>query len=648
MNDQHQSAPILPSTVASASQQSIVVVLGMHRSGTSLLANLLHVLGVDLGDNLLPADGGNEAGYWEQNEIFQTQDELLKCLGRSWSSPTGTVPFPDAWCRLPEVAPFKSRLISILRKEIGQARGLWGFKDPRTSRLLPLWSEIFAELGLEPLYLLAIREPASVVESVARRDEIPRSRAELLWLLHNLDAVRDAGEQLRLVIDYDRWFTEPHEQAHAVVNALGFSWPSNEEELLASVRQQIRPNLRHHRAPSLISLPFVSETYHLLQQAAATGQIPASLRQLDTEARRAMALLEPWASVVADQTRPVSGSQFSFVDNYAGGRLEPLSETGQAAVWDVKVGGNSHRSFFLHPPARLRFSVSDGRRARMTFATAMHPDAWDKPDASGCEFTVLVDGVVCYRISLDPANVPSDRRWHECVLDIPENSTNTHEVLFETNGLDSSLTYCWAMWREPRMLWEDGLPEQVPVKPRAPRMIAEPQANPFDARLQAPLYAKTARQVYDLLLNHSAGKLLKGKPDQTAIWEAKLDGGTDKAIFLLPPAELMFEVPTGARGSFLTAVAIHPDAWDKLDAGGCEFHLRIDGRLVFVLALDPTHLAGDRHWHVIQLEVPENASGNHQITLETRAIGSPQSFRWALWRAPQFKWLDTKEGETPK
>src|SRR5215510_8648831 len=69
---------------ASARKRPIVVVLGMHRSGTSLLANLLTALGVDLGGNLLPADANNQAGYWEQQEIYHTQDALLEQLSGNW------------------------------------------------------------------------------------------------------------------------------------------------------------------------------------------------------------------------------------------------------------------------------------------------------------------------------------------------------------------------------------------------------------------------------------------------------------------------------------------------------------------------------------------------------------------------------------
>jgi hypothetical protein len=147
-----------------------------------------------------------------------------------------------------------------------------------------------------------------------------------------------------------------------------------------------------------------------------------------------------------------------------------------------------------------------------------------------------------------------------------------------------------------------------------------------------------ARQQFSLLAHFADAKLVRGKPDQAAIWDATVDGVSSKSIYLHASAEMVFTIPTGAKGQFATAVGLHPDAWTKPGGGGCEFHLRIDGRAACVVALDPVHLPADRHWHEINLDVPESATGTHTLTLETRAIGPSADFRWALWREPKFSW----------
>lgn len=153
-----------------------------------------------------------------------------------------------------------------------------------------------------------------------------------------------------------------------------------------------------------------------------------------------------------------------------------------------------------------------------------------------------------------------------------------------------------------------------------------------------PGAATEGREAYLFLPHVGDARLVQGGPDQVAVWDASIDGLHARAIWLHPPAVLTFTLPTGARGRFLTAVAIHPDAWDRPNGGGCEFHLKVDGRLVFVVALDPAHLPGDRHWHELNLDLPESPQGPHQITLETRGMGGSTECRWALWRAPRFTW----------
>ena len=123
-------------------RRRIVVLLGMHRAGTSVTMNVLNALGVPLSDDLMPPTNFNAKGYFESLEISKVHDEILKLFGMLWSSSTITHPLPANWWRLPQVAPFKAQLTQIVSREFDKAGSLWGFKDPRTARLLPLWLEI--------------------------------------------------------------------------------------------------------------------------------------------------------------------------------------------------------------------------------------------------------------------------------------------------------------------------------------------------------------------------------------------------------------------------------------------------------------------------------------------------------------------------
>jgi hypothetical protein len=508
-------------------KQRIIVVLGMHRSGTSLLANLLSVLGVNLGGDLLPGDASNEMGYWENESIYRTQDALLNHLAKDWGDCGLGYPFAIDWERLPELRSYKEELVSIVRAEITGAKGIWGFKDPRTCRLLPMWKEIFAELDLEPLYLLAVRDPAVVAESLVKRDGLDPLHSELLWLLHNLDAIRDVGEDLRIVVDYDRWFTAPREQARAVAKALDLGWPADDSDLIARLTGTVRPDLRHSKARRLCSLPFVAKTYAALKQAAATGQAPDEFVRI--ELRRASECL--------------------------------------CAALELSAGSGKIALALGHAEAGM--GNLEAAVAAYTRATRLQPRFASAHASRGSALQLL-------------------GRSTEAL-----NSANQALSIDPTDAV-------------------------------ALKVVAGIQLNP--------------EPTFECLKHIEQARLAKGNAQQLAAWDVTVAGNTFKTIFLQPPVEVVFDVPTGALGWLTTAVMLHPDVWDKPEAGGCEFHIRVDGRLDFVIALDPVNLPSDRRWHEINLHIPETSHDRHQIHFETRAVGKSNDFRWALWRAPRFTW----------
>jgi O-antigen biosynthesis protein len=78
----------------------------MHRSGTSALTRVLNLLGVDLGEHLMPAAAGNnDMGFWEHAEIVGLHDQVLAALDRRWSDPR---PLPANWSSRPEMEPFRA------------------------------------------------------------------------------------------------------------------------------------------------------------------------------------------------------------------------------------------------------------------------------------------------------------------------------------------------------------------------------------------------------------------------------------------------------------------------------------------------------------------------------------------------------------
>jgi hypothetical protein len=265
----------------------------MHRSGTSILARMAHeLIGVGLGNQLLQADKWNADGYWEDTRILDAHEKILRLIGREVMSPDATRPYPAEWWRAADLRFLKCQLADTVREELDRHHGLWGFKDPRTARLLPLWRDIFTELDVTPRYLLTVRDPRAVSASLARRNGFSAARSQLQWLFHYLDAVHYTGGRLSLVADYDRWFSDPQGQAHALIRACRAIHASQDSldlpEALTTIQRIVKRRLRHHDSRQTeIALPFIEKGHTLLTHAARTGHIPAALCTLEAQARAA-------------------------------------------------------------------------------------------------------------------------------------------------------------------------------------------------------------------------------------------------------------------------------------------------------------------------------------------------------------------------
>jgi hypothetical protein len=263
------------------SKRQVVVVLGMPRSGTSLLANLIQVMGVNLGNNLVKANEDNPEGYWENEDISRMQKEFIELGIKVGGADRSLLAVPPGYWDRPEFDESKRQLRDLVAQQIAQSPGLWGFKDSRTTRILPIWKEVFEELGLEPTYLLALRNPLAVAASMAKLWETSPGLAQLMWLTHNVDDLAGTGRQLRLVVDYDRWFTHPNEQLAALASALGLEATAAGSGVLAAALGRVKPGLRHNQGDLSECLPWVAEMYALLQAAAVDGKLSPRLAEIE-------------------------------------------------------------------------------------------------------------------------------------------------------------------------------------------------------------------------------------------------------------------------------------------------------------------------------------------------------------------------------
>jgi hypothetical protein len=179
-----------------------VVVLGMHRSGTSAVTRVLNMMGLWVGppDAFPPADEGNPTGYWEYREVWALNEAVLGALGATWC----TVDRLD----LERLGPLaRAHFEQRARHAVDTLSrgGSWVIKDPRLCVLFPLWRAVLDR----PLCVLIHRDPLAVALSLYERDGLPLLQGVALWELYNRRALAASQGLPRLLVSYRELVRDP-------------------------------------------------------------------------------------------------------------------------------------------------------------------------------------------------------------------------------------------------------------------------------------------------------------------------------------------------------------------------------------------------------------------------------------------------------
>lgn len=237
--------------------RTAILVLGMHRSGTSALTGMLARLGVTMPRTLMPADDHNSLGYWESSAFCDFHDRLLASAGTSW----------DSWSRVDMSAidaatleRYGHEFDALLSQEFAGAE-LFAIKDPRVCRLVPFWQQSLARAGVTSVPLLVWRDPSEVANSLAARDRIVTEHALLLWLRHVLDAERATRGRPRLLVRYEDLLTDWRGLARHATGTLGLVWPRCLESVSPEIDSFLQSSLRHHATVSsrLVASPQLTQ-----------------------------------------------------------------------------------------------------------------------------------------------------------------------------------------------------------------------------------------------------------------------------------------------------------------------------------------------------------------------------------------------------
>jgi hypothetical protein len=212
----------------------------------------------------------NPRGHWERWEIVEFHDRILGLFNRDYSGRLHDFTLPVAWWADPRVAQIRHEIIAFLEQRMGD--GYFGFKDPRTVRLMPVWHQIFNELRLSPKLVLCLRNPAQIGRSLNARDGLDREIGEYRWLVHMIDFFRYTTKVDFCTVEYEDWFSNPESNIDKLRKFVDLPWQQSEADLGLVLSGIINPAARHddfaHREASQ---PLVRTLYKLASRAGQDG-----------------------------------------------------------------------------------------------------------------------------------------------------------------------------------------------------------------------------------------------------------------------------------------------------------------------------------------------------------------------------------------
>ncbi len=253
-------------------KKRIIAVIGVQRSGTSAITRGLQVLGVNLGEfygqDVVGPD--NEKGYFEDFEISFLDISMLNSIGYTWDNPVLPI-FDDNTKQI--LSSFYPIAANILQRRF-ESTDLFGFKDPLIVRLLPLWNDIFKDIGAEVSYIIACRNPLSTAKSMQKRDGFDIVKGCYIWLGAVTASLIHTTGYNRIVVDYDELMKDPEKQLRRTAERLDLKFNKESSEFKEYNDSFLSESLRHTSfgigdltANDEIP-PKITELYILLRQIA--------------------------------------------------------------------------------------------------------------------------------------------------------------------------------------------------------------------------------------------------------------------------------------------------------------------------------------------------------------------------------------------
>ncbi len=359
-----------------------VCVTGMHRSGTSMVANLLHRCGLHLGEEeeLIGPSAHNTRGYWENRRFLEINEEILRHSGGGWDMP------PEV-----RIEGGLSEVYGALKAKAEQTamalrhQPVWGWKDPRTCLTMPFWKALFPEMTV----LVCVRNPLEVVFSLSRRGSTSKALGLRLWRIYNQRLLDEIPPERRIVTHYDAFFSNPPGELRRIVDYLGLHVT---DETVDRACRAVTNSCRNHRADrsELLKVDVPSDVTGLYDRLCAEAGL----------VYERMAEKEGWAFEREDQdglaiARAELRERADRLEPTRTGATESLLELGETCfhcglydsakrLFEQALRSGAYDCEALNNLGVLYFHLSDFRTAKSFFLRALEND----PDHGEARFNL--------------------------------------------------------------------------------------------------------------------------------------------------------------------------------------------------------------------------------------------------------------------
>ncbi|AZG78100.1 sulfotransferase family protein [Methylocystis rosea] len=250
------------------SEKTAIVILGMHRSGTSSIAGTLVKLGGTAPKSLMPANEANQLGYFESIPIMELNDEILASATSSWHDWRA---FDPAWYNTKYYDIFREKAKTTIVAEFGDS-DLIVVKDPRICRVAPFWFDTLKAAGYRSRVVMPLRSPLEVATSLQTAYGFDLATGMLMWLRHTLDAETESRSFPRAVVYWPDFLSDWRAAIARLRERFDVTWPNAVDAPHVEVDQFLTPSLRHFAQAEheFATHPDVNEWVQLAYEAMFT------------------------------------------------------------------------------------------------------------------------------------------------------------------------------------------------------------------------------------------------------------------------------------------------------------------------------------------------------------------------------------------